>query len=304
MEKDLTLVVMAAGMGSRFGGLKQIEPVGPNGEFLIDYSVYDALKCGFKRIVFVIKEENYDIFKETIGKRCEDKIEVCYAFQKFSDVPEGCVVPEDRVKPLGTAHAIYAAREFVDGNFAVINSDDFYGREAYQVMSDFLKKSTNDGKCHFCNVAYQVGNTMTANGSVKRGVVSSKDGYLTNLIESKIERIGDKIIANPLDGRDSFEVSEDTLVSMNMLGFTKELFGYIEELFKKFFKDHENDLMTAEFLIPDVMYQAMEDGFADVLVIPTTAVWHGVTYKEDKEEVCNAINKLVEEGVYPKDLWK
>lgn len=304
MKDELTLVIMAAGMGSRFGGLKQIEPMGPNGEFLIDYAIYDAIKAGFTKVVFVIKEENFDIFKKTIGRRLEDKIEVCYAFQKMDDLPLGYEVPRERIKPLGTAQAIYAARNYVNGSFAVINSDDFYGREAYQVMSEFLKKDFNDQQEHYCNVCYEVKNTITSNGSVKRGVVSVKDGYLTSLLESKIEMVDGKIVASPLDGSEKFTLAPDTLVSMNMLGFSHSIFDYIEREFPKFLDSHQTDILNAEFLIPDVLAKAIDTGFALVHVIKTTAVWHGVTYKEDKEDVQAALKELVEEGVYPESLWK
>ncbi len=301
--KDLTLVIMAAGMGSRFGGLKQIEPMGPNGEFLIDYSIYDAIKCGFKKIVFVIKKENYEIFKETVGKRCEGKIKVDYAFQTLEDIPKGYSIPSDRVKPLGTAQAIYAARDLVDGCFAVINSDDFYGREAYSLMSEFLRNIKDDGKKHFCNVCYQVGKTMTENGSVKRGVVKSNNGYLTNLVESAISLENGDIVARPLDGSEEFKISSTTLVSMNMLGFSKDIFDYIEKLFPLFLEKNKDNLTSCEFLIPDVMASAIEEGYADVKVIPTKAVWHGVTYKEDTQEVKEAILKMISEKEYPNKLW-
>ncbi len=304
MKDDLTLVVMAAGMGSRFGGLKQIEPIGPNGEFLIDYSIYDAILCGFKKIVFVIKKENYDIFKDTIGKRCEGKIEVCYAFQSLDDLPEGYTIPSERVKPLGTAQAIYAARNLVDGNFVVINSDDFYGREAFRDVCKFFREQAKSSKRLFCNVCYQVANTMSLNGSVKRGVIVENDGYLSDLIESKIEYVDGKIMATPLLGGDSFEISSDTLVSTNFLGFTKDIFDYIEKKFPIFLDENQDNLLDCEFLIPSVMANAIADGFASVLVVPTKAVWHGVTYREDKEDVVLAINDLILKGVYPKDLWK
>ena len=298
-KNDLTLVIMAAGMGSRFGVLKQIEPGGPNNEFLIDYSIYDAIKCGFSKVVFVIKEENYDIFKSTIGKRLEDKIKVCYAFQKMDDLPIGYDIPKERVKPLGTAQAIYAARSFVDGDFVVINSDDFYGREAYLEAYNFFLNN----KIDYCNIAYKVGNTMTLNGSVKRGVIYEEDGYLMNLIESKIEKQDDKIKATPLDGRESFIIDEETLVSMNMLGFRKNIFEYIEKEFPKFLDSHKEDILTCEFLIPDVLYKAKEEGFASVKVIKTDAKWHGVTYKEDKIDVVNSIKQMIKDGIYPDKLW-
>ncbi len=301
MKKDLTLVLMAAGMGSRFGGLKQIEPMGPNGEFLIDYSIYDALKEGFTKVVFIIKEENYEIFKETIGKRVESHIPVEYVFQKIDNIPSFVNVPEDRVKPWGTAHAIYCTKDAVTTPFITINADDFYGRDAFRVAANFLQ---NANPKEYANVGYKVTNTMTENGSVKRGVLEAKDGKLTSLIESKIEKNAEgKIIAEPLSGAESFEVDNDALVSMNMLCFDPSLYPYIEEKMDKFFKDNESDLSSCEFLIPDVMNEANNEGYATTTVLNTNAVWYGVTYREDTEYVRSSLKKLVDDGEYPNDLW-
>ena len=197
MNKDLTLLIMAAGMGSRFGGLKQIEPMGPNGEFLIDYSIYDAINAGFNKVVFIIKEENYAIFKETIGKRVEDKINTEYVFQDMNDLPEGYTKPEERVKPWGTAHAILCAKDNIHEPFVIINADDFYGKDAYKVASNFLK-NVKEGN-NYCLVGYKVANTLTENGAVKRGICKLENGNLTELIESNVEKIDGKIIAKPLD---------------------------------------------------------------------------------------------------------
>ena len=302
MKKDLTLVLMAAGMGSRFGGLKQIEPMGPNGEFLIDYSIYDALKEGFTKVVFIIKEENYEVFKETIGKRVESHIPVEYVFQKLDNVPSFVNIPEDRVKPWGTAHAIYCTKDVVNTPFVTINADDFYGRDAFRVAANFLQ--TADSK-NYANVGYKVANTMTENGSVKRGVLEISDGKLASLIESKIERNEEgKIIAEPLSGADSFEVSEDALVSMNMLCFDPSLFSYLETKMNDFFKANEKDLTSCEFLIPDVMNDANNEGYALTTVLNTDAVWYGVTYKEDSEHVRKSLKELVLKGEYPNNLWR
>ena len=297
-----TLVILAAGMGSRFGGLKQIEPFGPNGEFIIDYSIYDAIKEGFEKVVFLIKEENYEIFKETIGSRVEPHIEVEYVFQKLEDVPEGVEVPKDRVKPWGTAHAIYAVRNAVDGPFLVINADDFYGREGYHDASMFL--DTKEEK-EYATVGYKVTNTMTENGSVKRGVITMKGDSLDYLTESKIERKEDgRIIAEPLDGSDSFVVSEDSIVSMNLLLFDTTIFEYIDKKMKEFFDKNKNDLLSCEFLIPDVLTDAKNEGYAKVKAIPTKSVWYGVTYKEDSDNVRTSLKKLHENGEYPNKLWE
>ena len=302
MNNDLTLVLMAAGMGSRFGGLKQIEPMGPNGEFLIDYSIYDALKEGFTKVVFIIKEENYEIFKETIGKRVESHIPVSYVFQKIDNVPSFVNIPEDRVKPWGTAHAIYCTKDAVTTPFVTINADDFYGRDAFRVAANFLR---NAGIKNYANVGYKVTNTMTENGSVKRGVLEVDNGKLMSLIESKIERNEEgKIIAEPLSGAEAFTVSEDALVSMNMLCFDPSLFPYLEEKMDKFFKDNESDLSSCEFLIPDVMNDANNEGYATTTVLNTDAVWYGVTYKEDTKNVRESLKELVSKGEYPNDLWR
>ena len=302
MNKDLTLLIMAAGMGSRFGGLKQIEPMGPNGEFLIDYSIYDAINAGFNKVVFIIKEENYDIFKETIGKRVEDKINTEYVFQDMNDLPEGYTKPEERVKPWGTAHAILCAKDNIHEPFVIINADDFYGKDAYKVASNFLK-NVKEGN-NYCLVGYKVANTLTENGAVKRGICKLENGNLTELIESNVEKIDGKIIAKPLDGREPFFVTEDTYVSMNMLCFPPSIFKYIEERFPKFLENHKDDILKAEYLIPDLLERLTLEGITETKVLPTDAKWEGVTYKEDKEEVVKSIKKLVLKGEYPNKLWK
>lgn len=209
-EKDLTLLIMAAGMGSRFGGLKQIEPVGPNDEFIIDYSVYDAIKAGFNKIVFIIKKENYEVFKETIGKRIEDKIKVEYAFQDLNNLPAGYTCPPDRTKPWGTAHAILAAKDIIHEPFAIINSDDFYGRDAYQVISKFLNDEKKENT--YALVGYHVKNTLTENGSVKRGVCKINNNLLESIIESSVIEENGIITASPLDGTMPFIIDNNTYV--------------------------------------------------------------------------------------------
>ncbi len=295
-----TLLVMAAGMGSRFGGLKQIEPMGPNGEFLIDYSVYDAKLAGFTKIVFIIKEENYDIFKETIGKRVEPYIETEYVFQDDSNLKEKYKDLQTRVKPLGTGHAILCAKDKVKTPFAIINADDFYGRDAYVVASKYLDKI--DDK-HYAVVGYKVGKTLSPNGAAKRGICKEENGKLKDLIESSVEKIDDKIIAKPLDGDTDFTVEDDSLVSMNMLLFTPKIFDYLEEKLIKFLETNKNDLSKCEFLIPDVVKDAIKEDRVEVDLLSTNAIWHGVTYKEDKEEVVKAIDELIKEKVYPNKLW-
>ena len=297
-----TLVVLAAGMGSRFGGLKQIEPVGPGGEFIIDYSIYDAIRAGFNKVVFIIKEENLDIFKETIGKRIENHVEVEYAFQKITDVPEGYNL-ETREKPLGTGHALYAVRDIVKENFAIINADDFYGYDAIKKAGEFLDKNLVEDKEHYLLVGYKVINTITDNGSVKRGVCEIEDGNLVGLDESKIEKTDNGLKATSLGTEKETYIEDNTLVSMNLLGFPKEFLDHIVEEFKPFLEKNKDDLSTVEYLIPDVLTKEINDEKADVKVIETESKWYGMTYKEDKKDVEQAILDMIKEGTYKEDLW-
>lgn len=303
MNKNVTLVILAAGMGSRFGGLKQIEAMGPNGEFIIDYSVYDAIKAGFNKIVFLIKRENYDIFKETIGSRVDKHIKVEYAFQE-ENIPEDFYeVLKDREKPLGTAHAIMCCRNNIDGPFAIINADDFYGYDAYKKAFDYLNNvdvnSTNYGM-----IAYLVKNTLTENGAAKRGICEVDSGKLLSLTESKCERVDGKIVATPLSGADSFEVSDDTVVSMNFLLFTPRLLEQLDKDFPIYLEDNKDNLEKCEYLIPEVLERLLETNDATVDVISTDASWYGVTYREDMPGVKSALSNMVLDGVYPNDLWK
>jgi len=300
MKKDLTLLVLAAGMGSRFGGLKQIEPVGPNGEFIIDYSIYDAIEAGFTKVVFLIKEENFEVFKETVGKRVENKIKVEYAFQKLDDVPEGVIIPEERVKPLGTAHAIYAAREVIHENFATINADDFYGRDAYMKAADFLRNCEDN---EYGNVAYKTGNTLTANGSVKRGVIFEQDGKLSKLIESSIIEKNGLAECSPLDGSETFTTSLEQPVSMNLFCLTPKLIEYVTRNIKDFFTDSSNDLLTSEYLLPNAVFASSVEEDTAIRVITTDSKYLGMTYREDLEELKAGILSQIEKGVYKNDLW-
>jgi len=303
MTKDVTLVILAAGMGSRFGGLKQIEPMGPNREFIIDYSVYDAIKAGFNKIVFIIKKENYQLFKETIGKRVEPHIKVCYAFQETNNLPNGYEIPEDRVKPLGTAHAVLCAKDYVNEPFAMINADDFYGRDAFIKAYNYLSNLDNNSN-NYGMIGYRVSNTLTENGSVKRGVCEvDSNNYLKIITESKVENINGNITVSPLDGSDSFIVEDNTTVSMNFLLFTPTIFEYLEKLFPMFFEKNSDNLLTCEYLIPDVVSNLITCGEASMEVIKTSANWYGVTYKEDTPNVKNAILDMVNSGEYKNNLW-
>jgi len=297
MQKNLTLVIMAAGMGSRFGGLKQIEPVGPNGEFIIDYSVYDAIEVGFNKVVFVIKEENYEIFKNTVGARFESIIDIEYVFQKTEDIPDSKFA-EKRIKPWGTAHAIRSVRDVVKENFMVINADDFYGRKAFVVGYNFLVNSLDE----FLIVGYKVKNTLSENGAARRGILETKNGYLTSIIESSIERKGEIIYASPLvDETDVSQVEENSLISMNMIGFTPKVFEYLENDIINFFEQNKNNASECEFLIPDVIMD--HTNTTNVRIIETDSIWYGITYKEDLDQIKNAINDYHNNGEYPKTLW-
>ena len=299
-----TLLILAAGMGSRFGGLKQLEPVGPSGEFIIDYSIYDAIRCGFNKIVFIIKKENYEIFRETIGKRIEDKIDVKYVFQELSNLPSGYSVPDNRIKPWGTAHAILCAKDVINEPFAIINADDFYGKDAYRVISEFMDKKHDGSKEEFGLVGYKVINTLTLNGTVKRGVCVLHDNHLVSLDESVIEKRDNDIYATSLVTNNEYKITNDTLVSMNMMSFTPNIFKYIEDNFKKFLDENKDNLDSCEYLIPSVLSKGINEGYCNVSVIKTNSKWVGVTYKEDKKDVVEYIKNIVEEGEYNSNLWK
>lgn len=294
----MQLLILAAGMGSRFGGLKQIEPMGPNGEFIIDYSIYDAIKSGFDKVVFLIKEENYEIFKETIGSRVEPHINVEYCFQKNDNLPSNVEVPESRVKPFGTAHAILCCKDKIDENFAIISADDFYGRDAFEKAADYLSKNDD-----FCVIGYKIGETLSDKGSVKRGVCMEENGYLTKVIESKVQKEGNHVVCEPLNGSKPFNVELDHPVSMIMFGLTPKVFTAIEEQMKEFF-DNDVDLETCEFLMPDVLDKMIERKQANIKVIDTTAKWFGVTYKEDVDNFKKILTKKINNGEYPNNLWK
>lgn len=303
MKKDITLVILAGGMGSRFGGLKQIEPMGPNGEFIIDYSIHDAIKAGFNKVVFLIKKENFDIFKETIGKRVEPHIMVEYVFQELDSIPTNIDIPSDRVKPLGTAHAVLCARDVVKEPFAMINADDFYGRDAYIKAYEFLSSIDNTSD-NYGMIGYKVANTLTENGSVKRGVCEVDDeNNLLCIHESKVERVDGVIIASPLNGDEPFTVNEGDTVSMNFLLFTPTIFRHLENRFPIFLDKNKDNLLTSEYLIPDVVTDLIKDGISNTKVIRTGATWYGVTYKEDTPDVKKAINNLVKQGEYNYNLW-
>ncbi len=300
----MTLLVLAAGMGSRYGGLKQLDPIGPNGEFIIDYSVYDAIRAGFDKVVFIIKRENYDIFRETIGKRIENVIRVEYAFQELTEAQRK-IVPADRVKPLGTAHALLCAREHIKGPFAVINADDYYGVEAYRLAADYLTATNKENDNHFCMVGYGLANTLTENGTVSRGICEAEaDGTLLSITErTKIKRDGSD--AAYLEDDVWYPLSGASVASMNFFGFTERIFEYAERGMKAFLEDPSTDLNKGEYYLPTVASQSLVGGACDMKVLVTKDRWFGVTYKEDRPLVVESFVKLAEEGIYPKaGLWK
>lgn len=292
----MDLVIMAAGMGSRFGGLKQIEPVGPNGEFIIDYNIYDALFYGFNRVVLIIKEEQEEIFKETIGKRLQKHIDVAYVYQK-SDIPG---VTIERTKPWGTAQAILCTKGVVKGSFAVINSDDYYGRDCFKVLHEFL---TNIKPNECGTVGYNVLKTITDSGSVKRGVLEEKDNVVTKITESLIEKKDNKIYATKLGTTETKEISSDTRVSMNALAFTQDIYKHLETGLKDFI-DNTKDLTKDEYLIPELIQNKIETNELTLKMINTTAKWFGMTYKEDLEIVKDKLKEYIKEGIYPENLWQ
>lgn len=295
--KDKTLVILAAGMGSRFGGMKQTYPVGPNEEFIMDYSIYSAIKYGFTKVVFVIREEYLDLFKSTIGARLEGKVKVDYAFQKLDIIPEGFTVPEGRVKPWGTAHAIYCAKDKIEGNFGVITADDFYGDIAFKDLSNALDSD------NYSVIGYHIADTLSVNGAVKRGVVKSKNGIINEIIESSCVLEGDKVKCTPLDeSKETFYVDKDNSVSMLMNGFTYEIITKIENVMKDEFEHNKDNLDTYEMLLPDIMDESIHEGKI-INDIPTNSIWVGMTYKEDAEYLSKFIEKEIEKGTYPANLW-
>ncbi|SHM51961.1 Nucleotidyl transferase [Anaerosporobacter mobilis DSM 15930] len=305
MEKPV-LVIMAAGMGSRYGGLKQIDAVDEQGHIIIDFSIFDAIRAGFRKIIFIIKHEMEEEFKEVIGDRIEKIVEVEYVFQEVTKVPDNFTVPDERVKPWGTGHAILCCKDKVKGPFAVINADDFYGREAFTKIYDFLDTIKENQSTVYTMVGYQLENTLTENGSVARGVCDvNEEGFLTEITErTKIERFPDG--AKYFDSeQDTWEdIPFDKTVSMNLWGFKEDIMKELEEEFNKFLEREVSINPTkSEFFLPTVVQHMIEKQKVQVKVLNSDDKWFGVTYKEDKEVVQNEIAKLKKQGVYPTNLW-
>ncbi len=290
MKKDITLVVMAAGMGSRFGGLKQIEPIGPNGEVLLDFSVYDAVKAGFTKVVFVIKHAIEKDFKEMVGKRIANRVKVEYVFQELDKLPEGYTCPAEREKPWGTAHAILCCKDVVKEPFAVVNADDYYGPSAFKQMANFLTEDNSD----YAMVGFRLANTLTENGHVSRGVCEIENGILKTIVE-RTKIIDCKFTED--DGATWTALPEDTVVSMNLWGFRTDIFDYIETGFKAFL-DEKINTPKSEYYLPLVVSERIEKGEKQIQVLVAEDKWYGVTYKEDKQVVVDAITKKMEDGLY------
>lgn len=311
MKKEPVLVIMAAGMGSRFGGLKQIEPVSDKGELIIDFSLYDAVMAGFKKAIFVIKKENEEDFRRLLDDKAGKYIDIEYVYQELEDLPEGYSVPEGRQKPWGTAHAVMAARKKVDGPFAVVNSDDYYGPGAFQSMYDFLENAEDDEKYNYCMVGYDIENTLTENGYVSRGVCETdNDSMLSTITErTKIQWQGEKIVFEE-DGGDGAEpvlteLSRGTVVSMNFWGFTASMLAEMESGFPAFLdKALAENPMKGEYFLPGVVDRLIHENKAQVKVLRSRDRWYGVTYKEDKQSVVDALQSMKDKGEYPDVLWK
>jgi len=300
MMEELTLVVMAAGMGSRFGGLKQITPIDEDGNFIIDYSVYDAIRAGFSKIVFVIKRENLEIFKETIGKRLESKINVCYAFQDMDDIP--CDKKFDsRVKPWGTVQAVLCTRPYVNAGFAVINADDFYGYDAFYQAATFLKNENHPYT--YASISYPIENVSNLGQTVKRGVITLEDDKVTSIIESKVTLNENDAFAEPLNGSLPFSISKDASVSMNIFAFQHDVYSLLEDYFKEFFQQDDESILSGEALLPECLEQNLQRGSITILNRLAHSKWLGMTYKEDLEVVIKEIVELKKNSIYPEHLW-
>lgn len=301
------LVIMAAGMGSRYGGLKQIDPVDEQGHIIMDFCIYDAKKAGFEKVVFIIKKENEADFKACIGDRMSEQMEVSYVFQDLHNLPEGYELPEGRVKPFGTGHAILSCLGVVDGPFAVINADDYYGQDALQVIYEYLATHEDDDKYRYTMVGYILKNTLTENGHVARGICETdENGFLVDIIErTRIEKTESGAAFTEDDGATWEDVSPDAIVSMNMFGFTESILTELKERFPKFLDENlKTNPMKCEYFLPSVVDQLLKEDKATVEVLRSTDRWYGVTYKEDKPVVVAAIKALKAQGLYPEYLWE
>ena len=306
--KQPVLVVMAAGMGSRYGGLKQIDPIDEYGNIIMDFSIYDAIRAGFRKVVFIIKKENEESFRAAIGDRIAKQIETAYVFQDLNNIPEGFAVPQDRVKPWGTGHAVHSCIGTVDGPFAVINADDYYGSKAFKLAYDFLANAKEDDKQYqYMMVGYQLEKTLTENGHVARGVcVTDEDSHLVKINErTRIEKRGDETAYTEDDGATWTVIPQGSTVSMNMWGFSESILEELHARFRAFLEENlEKNPLKCEYFLPFVVDELLNEGRATVKVLKTDDRWYGVTYKEDKPQVVAAIRALKDQGLYPQKLWE
>ena len=302
--KKPVLVIMAAGMGSRYGGLKQIDPVDKEGHIIMDFSIFDAKRAGFEKVVFIIKKEDEADFKEAVGNRMEKIMDVAYAYQDLHNLPEGFEVPEGRVKPWGTAHAVLSAIDEVDGPFAVINADDYYGRHAFEVIYNYLTTHEDDDKYRYTMVGYRLKNTVTDNGHVARGICDLNDAKELVAVHerTRIEKRNGGIAYSEDDGATWTEVDPETLVSMNMWGLTPEFFAILKNGFEQFLNKTDMEDLKAEYLLPTIIGELLKEGTVSVKVLKSEDQWFGVTYKEDRETVVEAVKSLIDKGIYPDKL--
>ena len=302
--KKPVLVIMAAGMGSRYGGLKQIDPVDPYGNIIIDFSIFDAREAGFEKVIFIIKKAIEEDFKIHIGNRISKYMDVAYVYQELDKIPDGYQVPEGRVKPWGTGHAVLCCSGLIDGPFAVINADDYYGKEAYVKVHDYLvQEQPKDGKLHICMAGFRLGNTLSDNGSVTRGICHIKNGQLTGVTETHdIFKTATGAESRNADGSVQ-ELDVKDLVSMNMWGLTPEFLEVLESGFRKFLSETKPEELKKEYLLPTVVDNMIKEGTAQVAVLKTHDTWFGVTYQEDKEKVMESFKELVRKGIYKEQLF-
>ncbi|MEL6589152.1 MAG: sugar phosphate nucleotidyltransferase [Bacteroidota bacterium] len=299
-----TLLILAAGMGSRYGGLKQIDGVGPNGEAIIEYSIYDAIRAGFGKVVFVIRQSIEADFKAYFANKFQDKIEIAYVYQEITNVPQGLAYHPERQKPWGTGHAVWMGEPEIDTPFSMINADDFYGADAFQQMADYLKSMPAQQHPPYCIVGYKLHNTLSKHGSVSRGECKFDEASLLISVteRTKIQRNESGQIVYQNEAGTEVILAEDTIVSMNMIGFAPNAFSHLAHYFGEFLQERGQELKS-EYYIPTLLSQVIRDDKETVKVIPTDANWFGVTYREDRDYVESNISALVEQGVYPRDLW-
>ena len=300
------LVVMAAGIGSRYGGLKQIEPVGPSGELIIDYAIYAAIEVGFSKVIFIIRKEFEEIFRQKVSGAIEGRVETAYVFQEMDNLPAGLHAPRDRTKPWGTGHAVLCVADAVGDNFAVINADDFYGRESFRALYDYLKSARDDNSLYdFSTVGFVLDKTLTEYGHVARGICTAGDDDLLSTVVERtmIRKFPDAVVKYSEDGGENWtDIRSDSIVSMNMWGFTPGVFAELRQRFIKFFENNSSAAKT-EFYVPTVVNELVQEGKAKVKILHTDEQWFGVTYKEDTPMVKQAVRQRIDSGHYPENLW-